>query len=397
MANQFTNNEKVKLVAGAIADAMDYTKASVSKMSQSEFKGKKFGKSYTVYIPTTGKVVEGTEAEPTDVTEIPTVIDLSNFNVSVELGAWNTIADIGNFRDEIALPLGNQLARTEEKKIVERNVYKSLQSVVAGSAGFGVLSQSAAALRQLAVGGEIVSFMNPDVAAAVSASGLANFIPSEIQKRIYSDNYLGQYAGAAQIETPDLPTLTTPNPMPAATIDLGDAVTDSDSNALGFNVIDHISGAGLKAGLVYKATGLKVVDANGIQTDQDVSIIVLSVSGNTAYISPLRITIDGKGFGNPNAWVPSGTTTLSLTAALDGNATYYVGQVRTKDCFAFDAYRFEDLPGSDNEEVAVVGGHSVKMSEYGEGKTLNKLVRLDAPFAAGIFEPRSSVTVFIKK
>ena len=42
MANQFTNNKKVKLVAGAIADAMDYTKASVSKMSQSEFNGKKF-------------------------------------------------------------------------------------------------------------------------------------------------------------------------------------------------------------------------------------------------------------------------------------------------------------------------------------------------------------------
>ena len=150
-------------------------------------------------------------------------------------------------------------------------------------------------------------------------------------------------------------------------------------------------------GLLLICAFVALTIANGIQTDQDVSIIVLSVSGNTAYISPLRITIDGKGFGNPNAWVPSGTTTLSLTAALDGNATYYVGQVRTKDCFAFDAYRFEDLPGSDNEEVAVVGGHSVKMSEYGEGKTLNKLVRLDAPFAAGIFEPRSSVTVFIKK
>ena len=72
-------------------------------------------------------------------------------------------------------------------------------------------------------------------------------------------------------------------------------------------------------------------------------------------------------------------------------------QVRTKDCFTFDSYKFEDLPGSENEEVSIVGGHSVKMSMYGEGKILNKLVRLDAPFAAGLFEPRGSVTVYIKK
>ena len=394
MANQFTNNTKVKLVAGALADAMDYTKASVSKMSQSEFKGKKFGKSYTVYIPTTGKVVEGTTADPSDVTEVPTVIQLNNFNTSVELGPWNTLADIEDFAAEIAKPLGNSLARTEEKRIIKDNVFKSMQTVVASSASFGLLSKAAAALRQLAVGGEIVSFLNPDVAAEISASGLANFIPSDIQKRIYSDAYLGQYAGAAQIETPDLPTITTPDSaIPSATISLT-AIKDSDNNTIGFEPVDQISGTGLIPGLVYKATGLKVVDQSGIQTEQDVSIIVLDTAG---HISPLRITIDGEGCNNPNAWVPSGTSSLSLTAALEAETTYYVMQVRTKDCFTFDTYRFEDLPGSENEEVSVVGGHSVKMSMYGTGNTLNKLVRLDAPYAAGIFEPRGSVTVFLKK
>ena len=394
MANQFTNNTKVKLVAGALADAMDYTKASVSKMSQSEFKGKKFGKSYTVYIPTTGKVVEGTTADPSDVTEVPTVIQLNNFNTSVELGPWNTLADIEDFAAEIAKPLGNSLARTEEKRIIKDNVFKSMQTVVATSASFGLLSKAAAALRQLAVGGEIVSFLNPDVAAEISASGLANFIPSDIQKRIYSDAYLGQYAGAAQIETPDLPTITTPDSaIPSATISLT-AIKDSDNNTIGFEPVDKISGTGLIPGLVYKATGLKVVDQSGIQTEQEVSIIVLDTAG---HISPLRITIDGEGCNNPNAWVPSGTSSLSLSAALEAETTYYVMQVRTKDCFTFDTYRFEDLPGSENEEVSVVGGHSVKMSMYGTGNTLNKLVRLDAPYAAGIFEPRGSVTVFLKK
>jgi hypothetical protein len=82
---------------------------------------------------------------------------------------------------------------------------------------------------------------------------------------------------------------------------------------------------------------------------------------------------------------------------LSASTTYYVGQVRTKDCFAFDSYKFENLPGSENEEVCVVGGHSVKMSMYGDGINLQKLIRLDAPFAAGLFEPRGSVTVYIAK
>ena len=39
--NTFANNKKVKLVAANVADGRVFTKASVSKMSQSEFSGKK--------------------------------------------------------------------------------------------------------------------------------------------------------------------------------------------------------------------------------------------------------------------------------------------------------------------------------------------------------------------
>lgn len=391
MASVFSNNEKVKLVAAAIADSCDYTRASVSKMPQSEFAGKKYGRSYKVYIPGTPKVVNGVVADPSDVVEIETEIMLDNDNVSCELTAWNRLGDIETFKDEIAKPFGDALARKQEKTIVANNVYKSAQAVI-GTASFATLGKAAAALRQLAISGEVINFVNPDVAATISASGLANFLPSETMKRVYSDNYLGQYAGAAQIESPDLPMLTTPAELPSATITLGNAVVDSDSNPLGFNVITQISGSNLKPGYVYKATGLKVVDTNGIQTNQDVAIIVLDAAG---HISPLRITLDGKGYNNPNAWVPTGTTTLTLTAALSASTTYYVGQCRTKNCFTYDAYKFDDLPGSDNEAVGVVGGKSVKMSEYGNGNNLNKLVRMDSPYAAGLFEPRGAVTVFI--
>ena len=390
--NSLAKNVKVQLVAGAVADNLDYVRSSVSKMSQGDFKGKKYGTSYNLYIADPGHVEEGLCAKPDSVTEVQTEITLKNFNTSVALNAWEELGGIEDFTREIAKPKGILLARYMQKAIVKANAFKNMQAVV-GTASFGVLSEASAKLNELAVGGEVVSFMHPTVMGTISASGLANFIPAQKAKEIYSDNYLGQYAGAAQIQLATLPVIKTPSTMPTATITLT-PVTDSDNNVIGFEAVNSISGTGLVAGLVYKADGLKIVDQTGIETDQDVAITVLDSTGR---INPLRITVEGKAFGNPNAWVADGVTTLTLTPVLEADTEYYVGQVRTRDALAFDSYKFGTLPGSENEDVATVGNVTVRMSMYGEGDCLEKLIRLDAPHASGIWEPRSCVGVYVKK
>ena len=397
-AGKFANNTKVQLVAAAVADELDYIKASVSKMPQSEFKGKKYGKTYQLYIPDVGTVKEGLEASPDDIVEVPTEIRLNNFNTSCTLDAWNELGDVEAFADEIAKPRGQHLARQMAKSIIENNVFKNMQAVVSNAPGFGVLSDASAALNELAVGGEVVSFMHPTVMGKIAASGLANFIPGTEAKELYGKNYLGQYAGAEQIQCALLPTVTIKN-APTATITLT-AVEDGKSNTIGFETVDTITGTNLVPGAVFTAGGaLKIVDQSGIETEQDVQIIVLSTNdeGTSAKISPIRITVEGKNTGNPNAWMKAGVSTLTLTSALEVGATYWVGQVRTKESMAFDSYKFENLPGSENEDVATVGGVTVKMSTYGDGTNLTKLVRLDTPHAAGIWEPRSCVAVYIKK
>ena len=397
-AGKFANNTKVQLVAAAVADELDYIKASVSKMPQSEFKGKKYGKTYQLYIPDVGTVKEGLEASPDDIVEVPTEIRLNNFNTSCTLDAWNELGDVEAFADEIAKPRGQHLARQMAKSIIENNVFKNMQAVVSNAPGFGVLSDASAALNELAVGGEVVSFMHPTVMNKISASGLANFIPGTEAKELYGKNYLGQYAGAEQIQCALLPTVTIKN-APTATITLT-AVQDGESNTIGFETVNEITGTNLVPGAVFTTGGdLKIVDQSGIETEQDVQIIVLSTNaeGNKGTISPIRITVEGKNTGNPNAWMKAGVSTLTLTSALEVGATYWVGQVRTKDSMAFDSYKFENLPGSENEDVATVGGVTVKMSTYGDGTNLTKLVRLDTPHAAGIWEPRSCVAVYIKK
>lgn len=396
-AGKFANNTKVKLVAAAVADELDYIKASVSKMPQSEFKGKKYGKTYQLYIPDVGTVKEGLEASPDDIVEVPTEIRLNNFNTSCTLDAWNELGDVEAFADEIAKPRGQHLARQMAKSIIANNVFKNMQAVVSNAPGFGVLSDASAALNELSVGGEVVSFMHPTVMGKISASGLANFIPGTEAKELYGKNYLGMYAGAEQINCALLPTVTIKS-APTATISLV-PVKDGESTTIGFETVNEITGTNLVPGAVFTTGGnLKIVDQSGIETEQDVHIIVLSTDaeGTKGTISPLRISVAGKNTGNPNAWMKAGVETLTLTSALE-TGTYWVGQVRTRDALAYDSYKFENLPGSENEEVATVGGVTVKMSTYGDGTNLTKLVRLDTPHAAGIWEPRSCVAVYIKK
>lgn len=396
--NDFTNNKKVLLVAGAVADELDYIKASVSKMSQEDFKGKKYGKSYSIYIPDVGSVKEGLEASPDDIVEVPTEIRLNNFNTSCTIDAWNELGDMESFKDQIAKPRGQHLARQMAKSIVNDNVFKDMQAVIADAPSFGVLSDASAALNELAVGGEVVSFMHPTVMGKIAAGGLANFIPGTEAKELYGKNYLGQYAGAEQINCALLPTVTI-SQAPTATITLT-AVQDGESNTIGFETVDTITGTNLVPGAVFTTGGdLKIVDQSGIETEQDVQIIVLSTNagGTSAKISPIRITVEGKNAGNPNAWMKAGVSTLTLTSALEVGATYWIGQVRTRESMCFDSYKFENLPGSENEDVATVGGVTVKMSTYGDGTNLTKLVRLDVPHAAGIWDARGAVAVYIKK
>ena len=395
--NDFTNNKKVLLVAGAVADELDYIKASVSKMPQSEFKGKKYGKTYNIYIPDVGSVKEGLEASPDDITEVETEIKLNNFNTSCTIDAWNELGDIESFKDQIAKPRGQHLARQMAKSIVNENVFKDMQAVIADAPSFGVLSDASAALNELAVGGEVVSFMHPTVMGRISASGLSNFIQATEAKEIYGKNYLGMYAGAEQVQCPLLPTVTIKD-APTATISLV-PVKDGKSTTIGFETVDTITGTNLVPGAVFTTGGaLKIVDQSGIATEQDVQIIVLSTNpeGTSAKISPIRITVEGKNTGNPNAWMKAGVETLTLTSAL-AVGTYWIGQVRSRECMCFDSFKFENLPGSENEDVATVGGVTVKMSLYGDGTNLTKLVRLDVPHAAGIWDARGAVAVYIKK
>ena len=404
LGNEFSNNKKVKLIAGEVYDNMPYTKKAKSYMSQGELEGKKYGNTYSIYLTDPGEVHDGLEASPDTITEYEVPVTLKNKNTSVELDAWNKLGDIESFTNEIAKPRGRKLARSVEKEVIEDTLPKAFQ-VVAGSANFKTLTDMSKALDEVSMAGTKVTFVKPTVAGTIANGGLANFIPDSIQKEIYGRNYLGEYANASQVTLPGLPVVKAG--ASACTI-TGTAVSGTDdfsSVVIGYKPIDTVVCAGGKKGEAFTVDGLKVVDVNGMPTDQDYTVILTSDANasNECSIAPIRATlhdtVSGKKFdnyGNPNAWFDSTFTGFDATPVLTSGASYYVGVCREDDALAFDTYRFADLPGSENETVTV-DGVSVKMSKYGDGKNMQSLVRLDLPYAAGVPDARRQSLLYIKK
>lgn len=410
--NGFVNAKHVEHIAAVVADNMPYLVKSRSGLSQEQLKGKKFGTTYNLYLSPLATVRKGVCAEPETLKEIETPVHTENQHMAFELGTWDKDWNIGDFDSEIAVPNGQSLAANIQKDIVDATVFTAAQAVV-GTPSFATLSDASAALDEISVTGNIVSFMKPTIQAKIAASGLATFVTAQTQADLYGENYLGQYAGATQVELKELPEITTPtsNGM-AATI----TATPDDSGDY-FEQITEISGAGIVKGLAYTVEALdsdggslgnvKIVDRAGLATDQDWVVIAQTKSkGGKAKIPMLRIAVqkedaDGnlyvpKGESNPNAWVVGGVASFRLTPILEASTKYSIGQVRTENAVVFDSYKFNDLPGSENS-VKTVGGVTVKMSRFGDGKCLNEMVRIDAPYAAALPVARDAVVVYFKK
>jgi hypothetical protein len=353
-------------------------------MSQSELEGKKYGKNYTVYIPTPGEVHEGLEAKPDAVSEVEVEVTLQNKNTSVELDAWNKLNDIESFTNEIAKPRGIKLARSIEKDCIDQTINKAFQ-VVSGNASFKTLTDMSKALDEVGVAGTKVSFVKPTVAGTIAASGLANFIPSEIQSKIYKDAYLGQYAGASVIEESLMPVVNVAGTETAAMAVTPVTATEGTATiTAGYDVAFTAA-----PGVPFKVNA-KLIGVDGMETDQDLYII----ADKDGKVPAVRFAVEGHNLNNANAWVPTGYTTAAPELALAAGK-YALGQCRTEQAVGFDTYKFSDLPGSENETVNV-GNVSLKMSTYGDGKYMTTLTRLDAPYAVTLPDPRKAVVGYFK-
>ena len=377
--NKFSNNHKTKLIAGEVYDNLPYLKKAHSYMTQGELDGKKYGKTYSIYIPDPGQVADGLEANPDTITEVEVDVTLQNKNTSVELDAWNRLTDIESFTNEIAKPRGVKLARSVEKDAIDQTINKAFQ-VVSGAANFKTLTDMSKALDEVGVAGTKVSFLKPTVAGTIANGGLANFIPSDIQSKIYKDAYVGQYAGASVIEESLMPVVNV-----AGTETASMAVTAiNGTGAESATVVGYDVAFTAAPGVPFKVNA-KLIGVDGMETDQDLYIM----ADKDGKVPAVRFAVEGHNINNANAWVPTGYTTAAPELAV-ASGKYALGQCRTEQAVGFDQYKFSDLPGSENV-TETVNNVSIKMSTYGDGRNMTTLTRLDLPYAVCLPDPRNAV------
>lgn len=386
LGNEFSNNKKVKLIAGEVYDNMPYTKKAKSYMTQGELEGKKYGNTYSIYLTDPGEVHDGLEANPDTITEYEVPVTLKNKNTSIELDAWNKLGDIESFTNEIAKPRGLKLARSVEKEVIEDTLPKAFQ-IVEGSANFKTLTDMSKALDEVSMAGTKVTFVKPTVAGTIANGGLANFIPSEIQSKIYKDAYLGQYAGASVIENNLMPIVEIAGDETASIAVANVSGNGADSaTVVGYNVTGFTGAPNTP----FKLEGVKIIGLDGLETDQDFYVI----ADKNGKIPEVRLAVKGHNVNNANGWVETGSFTPSATLAV-ASGKYALGQCRDEQAVGFDQYKFSDLPGSENA-TETVGNVSLKLSTYGDGKYMTTLSRLDLPFACTLPEPRRAVVGYFK-
>lgn len=433
--NSFVSRDKLDILATAVADNMPYVRASKQSYPQQDLKGKKFGAKVSEYLTDAGTVTDGIVADPDAVHERQIDAFVQNKNSAVETTFWENFHNIGNREKEIIKRRAEKLARYVEKDVIDHNVFRGLQAVVAPKVGgvsapsFELLSDAATKLAELSVVGDLVDFQAPSIYGKVANSGLAKFIPDDIQKDIYRERYLGQYAGAACVEQALMPKITlSANAADAPTITFT-VVKDDGGNIIGYTAgaLTANSTKALEEGAAYKVPGVYLLDESGVETNQELVLIVhkkitglltSTVNGEVVVTKAnqgklaeslgtedIFVTAKGESFGTPNVWVDpttfdSGSSTTTVTCAfVDGmgaGKSYIVGQVRTDDALTFDAYTYEDLPGSRRENVGNDGPVVLKAMSYGDGKNGVELTRIDVSYIATVFEPRRNVVTYVE-
>lgn len=437
--NSFVSRKKLELLATAIRDQMPYVRASEQKFDQASMKGKKFGAQVTEYLNDAGTVTDGIVASPDAIHEREVKGFIQNKNSAVETTFWENFHNIEDKQRNIIKKRAEKLAREVEADVIKHNVFRGMQAVVAPKVGgvsapsFEMLSDAATKLAELSVVGDLVDFQSPTIYGKIANTGLAKFLPEDIQRDIYREKYLGQYAGAACVEQALMPKITlTDNVADKPTLTFT-AVRDDSNNILGYTVgaLTPNSTKALEIGAAYKVPGVYLLDESGMETNQELVVIVHNkISGLVAStvngeqvitkanqgklaeapgIEDLFVTVKGKSFGTPNVWVDNATfnsadsATVTVTcefvdgmsAPTTGNTkTYAVGQVRVDDALVFDAYTYEDLPGSRRENVGSDGPVVLKAMSFGDGYNGVELTRIDVSYIATIFEPRRCVVTY---
>lgn len=389
----FQLNKKVKYFSAAVDDALPYIKGHRSYLKD-QLEGKKFGQSYTFYIPDPGVATVGTtdldiSSMIKSTYERPVTATIVDGKAAVELTAWEKMNDIESFVREIANPRGRRLAAEIEADVI-KNAWKVSDGAIvvpAASFGIGIFQSIASRLRGVKVAGKKIGYAHPTVFGDAATKFLANFVPSPIQSKIYNDVYLGRYAGCEWIEENFMPVVSV-GALPTIT----SATMDSDG-------LITVTGTNLVEGAMFFAANaagsyFHTVDLNCMAVPlEKFAFIVDKVSSSTSATLAGHFRFYTKnGVAQTNPSIYGEETDLAgatWTCQLEAGKEYRIMQVRDNDQLEWDISKFPDLEGCKNETQST-GSVTIQACSWGDVKTRNSVMRLDLPYVACAVDGRLS-------
>lgn len=398
MANSFVNKKQAKLFAASVKNNAPYLEASKSYF-KGDLTGKKFGTTVNMYITDPGIATSGIDVTSDDATNVQkeVAITLRNMKASVELSTLNQCTDIESFADEIAIPNGRTIGAGAQKEVVERVILKADGAVIADSASFATLAATAAKLRGVKAAGKLTGWFHPEDSAAIAATGLGNFIPSDIQKDIYGENYLGRFAGAEWTELQELPAFTMGTFTGTSGSTIGATVSANGATSITIADSTLTSASTVNKGQVFYVTGVKTLDLNNVATQENYAFIATAdTTGSTGSIS---VTV------NPIYFAKGAAKNVSVSAIASGTvvipsgqvagSTYRAIQVRDNDALAFDQYEFPAIPGAD-EMTESVGKFKIQGAAIGNINTRDAKYRWDFPYIGELVQTKLARIAFVK-
>lgn len=412
MPGKFSNQKKLILLANAIEENLNYIKRADNLFP--DLAGKKYGMAVHGYQTDAGSVSNGLVAHPDVAHQVEHTAYLDNYNTAAETDMWDDLVEIADFNREMVDKRSKKLAREVQKAVIDENVFRSCQVSVASTAGYDLLSEANAKMDELSVVGERIDFQTPTTISKIVKTGSNLFLWPEKQRELYEDASIGVYANADTVSLPGLPIVDTTGMDAAPTIS-GTVVKDASNNIIGVKPISTITGSGTGSvipGVPYKVSGLTIVDEGGVETQQEYVIIPVSevyydedgVRQTRTVIPEIRITANGKAYGNPNAAMSATaignalsdtTVTLTLSAILTASKKYQVGQYRLAKALSFSPLTFKNLPAAKQDSVGAGEFITLKMQSAPEVLNGVSYFRIDMPFVAKLFEPRQSVTTYL--
>ena len=397
MPTQLLENKKLKLFAAQVFDAAPYLKASRSYLADQIGPDVKCGMSRTFYLPDPGKSYAGTTNlditnENKETFERPVTASALAGHTSWSLSAWERVTKVEDFVAEFVRPRGTAVAAAIEKDVIAKAYKFSDGAKVYAAADFSldIFAKAASSLRGTRASGKFVGFGHPDVFGRLGTKAIANFLPSEIAKKIWADDNVGRFMTSDWQEDSYMPIVETGDAMTVSSVALG---TDGYLTFTGTNLVD-----GAAFTLTAGGTAVKAVDLNGLPIlSENLVVIVTGVNAagtSATSAQSYRFSLAGSvEQTNPNAW-GDGTATLAATSLLAANTQYSVLQCRTSDALEWDTYKFADVDGCTNETQSF-GGISCKYTGQGNVLTVNNIKRIDVPYIGTGVDGRLSRVAYI--